>query len=81
MGLRTKGKVITGEGAKKRTFEESPSPQEKEVVEQENNPYIENNTITSREAAFIISKLKQATYTGAEFELFSEVVLKLSKLK
>jgi hypothetical protein len=37
-------------------------------------------SITDKEAGFIIAKLRQATYTGAEFETFYTVVSKLQKL-
>ena len=36
--------------------------------------------ITEKEAGFIITKLRQATYTGVEFETFYTVVTKLQKL-
>ncbi len=36
--------------------------------------------ITEKEAGFIIAKLRQATYTGVEFETFYTVVTKLQKL-
>ena len=37
-------------------------------------------SINEKEAGFIIAKLRQATYTGAEFETFYTVVSKLQKL-
>lgn len=37
-------------------------------------------SITDKEAGFIIAKLRQATYTGAEFETFYTVMSKLQKL-
>lgn len=37
-------------------------------------------SITDKEAGFIIAKLRQATYTGVEFETFYTVVSKLQKL-
>ena len=33
--------------------------------------------VTDKEAAFIVAKLRQATYTGSEFETFYTVMTKL----
>jgi hypothetical protein len=45
---------------------------------------IENKTSTNlseQEINFILTKLRQANYTGAEFEMFHNVWMKLSDLK
>jgi len=39
-----------------------------------------SSTFNSSESAFIISKLRQAQYTGAEFEQFYQIMAKLTKL-
>ena len=38
------------------------------------------NEITKSEAAFIIAKLRKATYVGTEFEQFYQIMAKLSVL-
>lgn len=38
------------------------------------------NEITKSDAAFIISKLRKATYVGTEFEQFYQIMAKLSVL-
>lgn len=51
------------------------------INRQTDNKAIDNSaSITEKEAGFIIAKLRQATYTGAEFETFYAVVSKLQKL-
>ena len=51
------------------------------INRQTDNKVIDNSaSITEKEAGFIIAKLRQATYTGAEFETFYAVVSKLQKL-
>jgi len=66
MGLKTEGKVITGEDAKIKL----------QADELKANPYL-----TEQEIAFILTKLRQAQYSGAEFELFHKVWTKLTQLK
>ena len=39
-----------------------------------------DNSLTEKEAAFIITKLRQATYQGTEFEVFYQVMAKLQKI-
>ncbi len=36
--------------------------------------------LTNKEAAFVVNKLRQATYQGTEFEVFYQVMAKLQKL-
>lgn len=36
--------------------------------------------LTSKEATFIITKLRQTTYQGTEFELFYQVMTKLQSI-
>lgn len=36
--------------------------------------------LTPKEAAFVVTKLRQATYQGSEFELFYQVMAKLQAL-
>ena len=38
------------------------------------------NEITEKEAAFIVAKLRQATYQGSEFEQFYGVMSKLQSI-
>lgn len=64
MGLNTKGKVITGKEA-----------QQKIIKTQK----VEAG-LTEKEINFILSKLRQANYTGAEFEFFYIVYQKLQNL-
>jgi len=40
-----------------------------------------SSNLTEAEINFILSKLRQAQYTGAEFEMFHNVWMKLSELK
>lgn len=49
------------------------------VVTKEKTPIVKN-TLTDKEAAFIVTKLRQATYQGTEFEVFYQVMTKLQKL-
>ena len=37
-------------------------------------------TFTDKEAAFIIAKLRQATYQGVEFEQFYQIMAKLQEI-
>ena len=39
-----------------------------------------NDLLTDKEAAFVISKLRQAQYTGAEFEQFYLIMSKLQEV-
>lgn len=39
-----------------------------------------NNLLTDKEAAFVIAKLRQAQYTGAEFEQFYLIMSKLQEV-
>ena len=66
MAFNTQGKVITGEEAKKKLEAENIKA----------NPYL-----TEQELAFILTKLRQAQYSGAEFEMFHKVWTKLTQLK
>ncbi len=40
----------------------------------------EKQIFTPAEAAFLVSKLRQAQYSGAEFEQFYQIMAKLTKL-
>ena len=66
MAFNTQGKVITGEDAKLKI----------QADELKANPYL-----TDQEIAFILTKLRQAQYSGAEFEMFHTVWTKLTQLK
>ena len=66
MAFNTQGKVITGEDAKLKI----------QADELKANPYL-----TDQEVAFILTKLRQAQYSGAEFEMFHKVWTKLTQLK
>ena len=50
---------------------------EKEVREVKQ---IDKSLLTDKEAAFIISKLRQASYQGTEFEAFYVIMAKLQNL-
>jgi hypothetical protein len=39
-----------------------------------------DSTLTDKEAAFVVTKLRQATYQGTEFEVFYQVMAKLQKI-
>lgn len=41
---------------------------------------LQKEMFTPAEAAFLVSKLRQAQYTGAEFEQFYQIMAKLTKL-
>ena len=47
--------------------------EEKQLVEK-------TDLFTPAEAAFLVSKLRQAQYTGAEFEQFYQIMAKLTSL-
>ncbi len=68
MGLVTKGKVIEKNDSKIKT-----------EVHQVKGVTV--NTLTDSEIDFILTKLRSANYTGAEFEKFSNVWMKLVKYK
>ena len=68
MGLVTKGKVI-----------EKNASEIKTEVQQVKGVIL--NTLTDSEIDFILTKLRSANYTGAEFEKFSNVWMKLVKYK
>ena len=72
MGIIRKGKVILGG---------DNTPPEKALPKQVNREDLESG-FTDQEVNFIVSKLRQATYQGSEFELFYKVISKLqNKLK
>jgi hypothetical protein len=72
MGIIRKGKAILGG---------DNTPPEKASPNQENKENLETG-FTDQEVNFIVSKLRQATYQGSEFELFYKVISKLqNKLK
>lgn len=66
MGLVTKGKVST---------KQDPISDIQQIQG------VQLNTLTETEVNFILTKLRSASYTGAEFETFSNVWIKLVKLK
>lgn len=66
MAFNAQGKVVTGEEARKKLEAEAIKAQ----------PHL-----TEQEIAFILTKLRQAQYSGAEFEMFHRVWTKLSELK
>ncbi|MDA9050980.1 hypothetical protein N9H35_00980 [bacterium] len=64
MAFINKGKILTGQAAKDKM-------QKDEAV---------NTDLTQQEIQFILTKLRQANFKGAEFELFYVVFSKLSNL-
>ncbi len=64
MAFINKGKILTGKAAKDKM-------QKDEAV---------NTDLTQQELQFILTKLRQANFKGAEFELFYVVFSKLSNL-
>ena len=66
MALNTKGKLLTGEEAKKK------------ITVDQNRAY---SNLTEQEINFILAKLRTANYQGAEFEMFHSVWMKLTELK
>ena len=70
MGLISKGKNVTGEKGKALRLE-------KEAQKKSND----DNTLTNKEVDFILAKLRQANYTGVEFETFYIVFKKLGDMK
>ena len=59
------GKVITGEAARKEIENQQKASQ----------------ALSEQEINFILAKLRQAQYTGSEFEMFHNIWMKLSNLK
>ena len=51
-----------------------------ENKKEENKPVKKADLFTPAEAAFLVSKLRQAQYTGAEFEQFYQIMAKLTSL-
>lgn len=64
MAFINKGKIVTGQEAQDKMKRE-------EAV---------NTNLTQQEIQFILTKLRQANFKGAEFELFYVVFSKLSNL-
>lgn len=54
--------------------QEETAPQEKKVMGKTKEIFSDS------EAAFIISKLRQAEYKGTEFETFYQIMAKLTKI-
>lgn len=52
-----------------------------EALDKANSKEPSSDTLTEQELNFVLSKLRQANYTGAEFEMFHNVWIKLSNLK
>ena len=50
------------------------------VIQQQKTGKPEDTLLTQKEATFIIAKLRQANYQGAEFEQFYQVMTKLQAL-
>ena len=65
MGLNVKGKFLSGKDAKEKI---------------ERDKAVSNTGLTETEIKFILSKLRDANFKGAEFELFYIVFNKLSNL-
>jgi hypothetical protein len=51
-----------------------------EKNKEENKPVDKHDLFTPAEAAFLVSKLRQAQYSGAEFEQFYQIMAKLTSL-
>lgn len=51
------------------------------AIDKANNKPPASDQLTEQEINFILSKLRQANYTGAEFEMFHNVWMKISNLK
>jgi len=64
MAFINKGKVLTGQEAKSKMAKDQAI----------------NTDLTDQEIQFILTKLRQANFKGAEFELFYVVFSKLSNL-
>ncbi len=52
-----------------------------EALDKANSKQPSSDKLTEQELNFVLSKLRQANYTGAEFEMFHNVWMKLSNLK
>lgn len=52
-----------------------------EALDKANSKQPSPDKLTEQELNFVLSKLRQANYTGAEFEMFHNVWMKLSNLK
>lgn len=52
----------------------------KDKVEKKAAPIKNANEITKADAAFIIAKLRKASYVGTEFEQFYQIMAKLTNL-
>jgi hypothetical protein len=52
-----------------------------EAIDKANNKQPSSDKLTEQEVNFILTKLRQANYTGAEFEMFHTVWMKISNLK
>lgn len=66
MAFNTQGKVYTGEEAK---------------MKLEADQMKAFSPFTDQELAFILTKLRNSQYSGAEFEMFHKVWTKLTELK
>jgi len=64
MAFINKGKIVTG----------------KEAQDKMKKDELVNTDLTQQEIQFILTKLRQANFKGAEFELFYVVFSKLSNL-
>lgn len=51
------------------------------ALDKANNKQSSSDKLTEQEVNFILSKLRQANYTGAEFEMFHNVWMKISNFK
>jgi len=51
------------------------------AIDKANKKIPASDQLTEQEINFILSKLRQANYTGAEFEMFHNVWMKISNLK
>ena len=51
------------------------------AIDKANKKPSASDQLTEQEINFILSKLRQANYTGAEFEMFHNVWMKISNLK
>lgn len=51
------------------------------ALDKSNSKQPPSEQLTEQELNFVLSKLRQANYTGAEFEMFHNVWMKLSNSK
>jgi len=56
------------------------SNKEEAVSKEVKKPKNTSSIFSATDAAFLINKLRQANYTGAEFEQFYQIMAKLTKL-